>query len=229
MEHAMPQHIEPLRNLDRLGEASYSGIQKNWPLPSPELRSLRWDYLQKVNYSIQDFNATLNQSNALTEKDVVFMIALDDWIATSVVELLKCFKSKIIEGFSFSKESELAKSRKYMRAMRSFITAHPLQTNRHSAFGLDGNLVCIDIRQQNAILKLGSSSLKRLSRDGMFDVDELDEEDIVLYTYTKDDGGEFYVHIGFNPRDIRDDCALCIDKLYELDRYLGRLKKRDFA
>lgn len=225
----MPQHIEPLRNLNRLGEASYSGIQKNWPLRSPELRSLRWDYLQKVNYSTQDFNATLNQSDVLTAKDIVFMIVLNDWIATSVDELLKCFEPEITAGFSFSKEPELTKSREYMRAMRSFITAHPLQTSRHSAFGLDGNLVCIDIRQQSTILKLGSSSLKRLSRDGLFDVDKLDEEDIVLYAYTKDDGGEFFVHIGFNPRDIRDDCVLCIDKLYELDRYLGRFKQRDFS
>lgn len=223
----MPADIELLQNIDRLGMASFSGIQKNWPLTSQRMQSLRWDYLQKINYSIQDFNSTIEQADGLRAKDVVYLIAIDDWISSSVVELMNCYRSETISDFEYTKQAELDRSRKYMEAVRSFIMAHPLKTNRHPRYGLDGDLICIDICRQSTPLQWGCFPLKRLTIDGLVDVDELPGGDLVLHAYNKNDGGIFFVHIGFDPVDIRTDCELNIGKLYELDRHLGKLKKRD--
>lgn len=224
----MPLPLEPLRSTDALGESTRCGIQKQWPLKSKTDDSLHWDYIQKVNYAVQDFNASIAEEESLAREGVVFAITLVDWINDAVERILSCYRDDTIDSFAYSRQSELDGARKYFRAVRSFVNAHPLGTDRHSTFGLDGSYICIDIRNKNRLLGLIDSDLYMLSPGGLEQVDDLREADVVLYAYSKADGGMFYHHIGLDLDDVCQVAHLCIDKLYELDKHLGRIKKKDY-
>lgn len=60
-------------------------------------------------------------------------------------------------------------------------------------------------------------------------VDRLEDTDIVLLAYSKNDDEVRFCHIGLDLADVRHAAELCITKLYELDFYLGKLKMRDYA
>ena len=220
--------IEPLGDLSKLGKTSCSGMQKHWVAKSETAYSLQWDYLQKVNYCIQDFNETL-LSGKFTNKDVVFLIALDTWIGEAVRLIRGCYREEAVKGFAYSKESELEKSHALIRGLRSIVLAHPLATSDHPDLGLGGDFVCVDIGRTSAAVKLWKKGLHRLTPDGMIDVEKIPDSDIVLSCYSKREGAEFFQHIGFDLLDVRNDAALRVDKLHELDRYLGSLKMRDYV
>lgn len=218
--------IEPLGDLNKLGKTSYSGMQKRWVAKSETAYSLQWDYLQKVNYCIQDFNETL-LSDKLTNKDIVFLIALDTWIGEAVRLIRGCYREEAVKGFAYSKESELEKSHAFIRGLRSIVLAHPLATCEHPDLGLGGDFICVDIGKASAAIKLWKEGLHRLTPDGLVEVEEIPDSDMVMSCYSKEGGAEFFHHIGFDLLDVRNDASLRIDKLYELDRHLGTLKMRD--
>lgn len=58
----------------------------------------------------------------------------------------------------------------FFRAMRSFVSAHPLGTDRHPDYGLDGSLICIDIRGKSNILHFINSNMYKLIPDGLAEV-----------------------------------------------------------
>ena len=214
--------------MNKLGHAHYSGMQKHWVAKDATAYSLQWDYLQKVNYCIQDFNKTLSDGG-FSNKDIVFLIALDTWIGEAVRLIRGCYREDAIKGFFYSKESDLKKSHHFIQGLRSIALAHPLATDKHQDLGLDGDLVCIDIGRPSIVLAFRKEGLFRLTPDGLVDVEEIPESDMVLTAYSKKKGAAFSHHIGFDLLDVRNDASLRIDKLHELDRYLGTLKKRDFA
>lgn len=224
----MPLPLKPLTGTDWLGDNSHCGLQKQWPLKSKTDDALHWDYIQKVNYAAQDFNESISNKTSLTREDIVFAITLVDWINDAVEKMLGCYKDDTIAGFVFTQQDELGRMRKYFRAVRSFINAHPLGTDQHAAFEIDGTYVCIDIRSQNRLLAAFNLDFCRLTPDGLEHVDRLEETDIVLYAYSKSDGGMFFHHIGLDLADVRKVAELCIDKLNELDVYLERLKKKSY-
>ena len=224
----MTMPLEPLRSTDALGESARCGIQKQWPLKSKIDDSLHWDYIQKVNYAVQDFNASIADKESLDRESVVFAITLVDWINDAVERILNCYRDDTVDSFVYSRQSELDGTRKYFKAVRSFVNAHPLGTDRHRVFGLDGNYVCIDIRSKSRMLGLVSTDLYMLTPGGLEQVDGLREADVVLYAYSKTDGGMFYHHVGLDLDDVCQVAHLCIDKLYELDKHLGHIKKKDY-
>lgn len=228
MQH-MTLPLEPLRGTDTLGASARCGIQKHWPLKSKTEDSLHWDYIQKVNYAVQDFNASIAEKGTLTRENVVFAITLIDWINDAVERVMRCYKTEIVSEFAYSRQNELDSARRYFKAVRSFVNAHPLGTDRHESFGLDGTYVCIDIRNKSATLTMFNADLLMLTHNGLEPVDHLDESDVVLYAYSKTDGGMFFHYIGLDLADVCQVAHLCIDKLYELDRHLGHLKKRDYT
>lgn len=219
--------IEPLSNLNKLGQRSYSGMQKRWVAKNKTAHALQWDYLQKVNYCIQDFNKTLSDGG-FSNKDIVFLIALDTWIGEAVRLIRSCYREEVIKGFIYSNESELEKSQAFIKGLRSITLAHPLNTDQHANMGLDGDIICIDIGQPGRALAMFKDNLFRLTPDGLIAVREMSKSDMVLTAYSKRKGAEFSCHIGFDLLDVRNDASLRIGKLHELDRYLGTLKMRDF-
>ena len=59
----------------------------------------------------------------------------------------------------------------------------------------------------------------------------LRDDDVVLVTYSEDsneDGGLHFQRFCFDIEGVRDVAQLYIDALYELDRYVSRLRKKYF-
>lgn len=222
------QSIKSLKNLDGIASSSRPGFRKHWPLKSAYKYELLHDYLQKVNFSVLDFNATIEHGFSRKNKDTVFLIATTDWINEATKSVPGCYPNHIIKNFSFSKQNELTLHRAYFSALRSFVLAHPLGTSRHERYGLDGNYICVDIRPKQHFIDICNGGFHRLTIDGLERVDKIQDHDVVLLVYSKKDGAEYFQHIGFDMTDVRDTAALCIDYLYELDRHISKLNRKDF-
>lgn len=78
---------ENLKNLNDLKRTNTRGIYKRWIYNFTDDFHLACDYLQKINYSIQDINSELN-NDELGMKEVVYIIALVDWIKDSYIRLI---------------------------------------------------------------------------------------------------------------------------------------------
>ena len=72
------QSIEPLTSLDRIAFSSRPGFRKHWPFKTSFEYEMLHDYLQKVSYSILDFNTTIENGFSRENKDAVFLIATTD-------------------------------------------------------------------------------------------------------------------------------------------------------
>lgn len=120
-----------------------------------------------------------------------------------------------------------------MRAIRSFVVAHPLNTNRHKEYGFDGDFICVDVRHKTSLLMKADAMAKdwyHLSIDGMQENGIDIASDFVLYAYSEQiDGNQFYKIIGANFSDLYYAARLQIENLYELDRRLSKLKKKEWV
>lgn len=222
------QVIEPLQDLSNLSPSYKPGFDKKWPLKDKLQVELNHDYLQKINFSIQDFNSTIEDGFDCHRKDVIFLIVLVDWIESAIDLIPSCYRAGILDSFQFVKQEQLDRHNRFLKAVRSFVLAHPLKTDRHKGYGLNGDYICIDIHKKSRVFSLGNQNMKKLTPEGLVDVGELGKDDVILAIYSKSDGAEFFQHIGFDMADVRDSAALNINKLYALDRYLSNLKERDF-
>lgn len=218
--------IEPLRDLNDLKQ----GLHKRWIYKDCPSQEIALDYLQKINFSIQDLNQTLSQKQ-FDYKDIVFIICLVDWIRESVNCILPLFKDGVSDNFSFSSQETLTKAKNYFCAIRSFIVAHPLETTRHKDFSLDGTYICVDLFQNDTSFVLltteHSEQYRYLDYAGMHG--GYVKTDFYLKAYSsKYYQNQFFLLIGFGLEDIVRYARLCIQKIYELDKYLFKLKMKDF-
>ena len=85
-------------------------------------------------------------------KEIVFVIVLIDWICEAVESLQKILLKDIFSGFTCKNEEDIEKSKKYFKAIRSFVVAHPLNTDRLKDYGLDGDFIGVDVRMKTAAI-----------------------------------------------------------------------------
>ena len=64
-----------------------------------------------------------------------------DWITDSVYQYKNCLLEELVSSFVYSRQDELKELRKYLKAVRSLVVAHPLSTSRYKDLGLDGNTI----------------------------------------------------------------------------------------
>ena len=69
------QTLMSLRAIDGLDKRGL-GIGKKWLAKDEARRKLMWDLILKINYTIQDFNATIEGGFSGKPKDVVHLIVL---------------------------------------------------------------------------------------------------------------------------------------------------------
>lgn len=217
--------LKPLKTLD----AANGGFDKHWPLKDQLHDQLLHDYLQKITYSIHDFNAVAAKETPLNREDVVYVIVLADWINEAAGKLLGCFDDAVAGGFQYSKKAELNEFREYFKTVRSFVVAHPLSTSKHPKYGFNGAYSCIDIALAATISPFYIDGLRRLSPDGLIDASRLRRNDVILNVYSTENGAEFFRHICFSLEDVRAVSELNIKMLYELNGYLRKLRKKDFG
>lgn len=219
-------NVNGLKNLNGLGV----GLHKKWIFSSRLEYDLCCDYLQKLNYSIQDFNTEINSKDELSVKTVTYLILLTTWIVESCEQIQKTIRNSVKGSFYYKSENELQNAKAYLRAIRSFVVAHPLTTDRHSKFWLDGNYSCVDIKiGMSAVQRMVQQSLYIFSMDGVRVEPMEDCCDYYLLVYSEKDGAQFFQYFGCNICDLMKTASLYIDKIYALDKYLNKLTKKDFA
>ena len=223
--------IKKLQNFGDAYRGCGEGLDKSWPLKSKHDYDMLHDFLQKINFCIQDLNGETDRLNNLCPKDIVYIIVLTTWVQEAVNKILDLYRPEILSGFSFDKENELEEANRYIKAIRSFVVAHPLSTDRHSKYGLDGNFICVDIYSTSSV---NHSPLMRFSQHYHLDFDGIHDyvdssDDFYLHCYSKkDDNMQFFRDIGCSISDIYQVAELYLSKLYALDRYLKRQKMLDY-
>lgn len=222
----MGERESTLKNLNELGR----GIHKHWIYGDKYKYELAHDFLQKLNYCIQDFNREYNNFDNI--KTICYLILLVTWIQESVQEIESIILKEAINGFIYHNNDEILKANDYLKALRSFVVAHPLKTDRHTKYGLDGNYICVDISfpKKNKVMRLFQSPLNQheLSISGLKQVDSIIDKDYCLSVYSKRNGAEFFEYFGCEVDDLKKVAELYIQKIYCLDKYLSKLKKIDF-
>lgn len=216
--------MDTLRNLNRLRE----GIDKVWILQNGKnTQHLFYDYLQQINFCIQDLNAEYGHINDFTRKEVVYCIALTDWIQEAMKKIEKCIRPDVLRGFVYKEETLLREYEKYLKALRSLAVAHPLSTDRHQSFGFNGDIICVDIHTQTPQLAHTDWYYHFDERGVINEYKSTDNFYLIAYSRNIKDS-QFQIAIGGNTKTLIKTAQLYIDKLYALNRYLKQQKKRDF-
>lgn len=209
-----------LRNLNRLNQAVY----KKWIYNNDINRENCGNYLQKISNSITDYNKELKIIKK-EPKDIVYMIMLANWIKETVDAYIELVRYDILQGFQYE---ELKDENEYLKAIRSFVVAHPLSTNRHGKYKLDGGFICSDIViNDNCLFAL-------LHERDVYTINTLglqigkSKYDYLLKVYSKDDNMKFFKYICCSIEDITVCISKYIEKLYSFAAYLAKLKKKDY-
>lgn len=221
--------ITPLKNLNQICMSKKLGIYKQWIYKKNSFLPM-CDYMQKINYSIQDLNSIIDTIAKFENKNVVFIIVLIDWIKEAFNKIYRSIKDELLVEFIYDKENILLKAKEYFEAIRSFVVAHPLSTTRHLKFGFDGNYICVDIRDYNHIEIIDNMNNNySIDYDGLHTITNKAYFDFYLLCYSeKKDNMKYFIKIGCNYSDLYQTAYLYIDKLYKLNSYLTKLRKKDF-
>lgn len=216
-----------LGDLNRIGK----GVDKRWIYKDNLTRELAHDYLQKINYSIQDINDLLRENGQIKKRtDAIAAIVMTDWIVESVRRYKSCLLPNLLDSFCFSGQEDLHKSHSFIKGIRSSIVAHPLDTYKHGQFGFDGDAICIDLRSRKpASFYHGSIDAKRIGINGIEQYDTERDGDLYLFTYSKCANAEFFQHFVIDFAEVIQVGEIYIQQLYEIDLYLRKLRKKDYA
>ena len=218
--------VKELKNLDKLSSLN----SKRWIWGSEYNYSITLDYLQKVCVSIMDLNSEIKHLNKPEIKDIVFVITLVCWICEAKQAIYNKLRDEVKEYINLRDDEELIKANKYIKALRSFVIAHPLETTRHDKFGMDGDLICIDFRRaDDPICKLIDDPTFWFSLDieGLHENATDEPSDFNLLVYSKKiDQMKYIKYIKVRFSDIYRVAELNIDYLYKLDKTLGKLTQK---
>lgn len=221
--------LEKIRDLNNICSFSAKdGLYKQWLYKKNDYMKM-CNYMQKINYSLQDLNSEIKNLENACIKDVVFIISLVDWIGEAYDKIIKLIDERVINGFVFTNEDEFEKRKRYLKAIRSFVVGHPLGTSSHKKYGLDGNFICVDIRNEKENNNwFNQNHYYYLDYNGLYQ-GKSKSTDFYLVCYSdKDDGMKYFRFIGCKFEDIYNIARSYIDKLYELNDFLKSKKKKDY-
>lgn len=220
--------IKPIRNLNDLSK----GLNKQWIWQRGNNYYRSCDYLQKINYCIQDLNQEIEVLDSPSMKEVIYVIVLVDWIREATTNLCKLLLTDVRDSFVYSHRLEIDKANNYLSAIRSFAVAHPLGTDRHSKYGFDGDKICVDIRNGTSMVTkvfARNEDWYHLDFSGLsYNAKDVPSDFIMLIYSKKKDNMHFFQCIGADFSDLYRVAELQIEKLYDLDRHLSHLRKKDW-
>lgn len=180
-------------------------------LLSREENELLNSIIQKLNWNINDFNQAAN--SICHQKDIVYLIVLGDWIKEACEEIQDLYKKYLVK-YNYENETLLEIVNSKFKAIRSFIVAHPLKTDRHPNEGYSGERKCIDIRLQKPVVACVSGYCDRVNAD--FYIAYYDNS--ICYKYE----GHMYSEIW--------DCVYYnVDKTENMAKYLAKIRKKDLT
>lgn len=211
-----------IKDLNGLKKHSHVGLYKKGHCISAPKYHLVCDYLEKINYSLQDISAELQKKP--DRSVLICIIAYACWIQESVDELKKCYKSYVFNSFLFNNVI-IKENTDFLKAIRSFVLAHPFVTNRHKKYGFDGTLRCIDIREnsKNIVLTFVNDVDKFYIDVNGKSVYSNQEVDYWLYIYNENKYGNMLKqYIGISIDTICKVVNDYIDYLYALDKHMSK-------
>lgn len=218
-----------LLNLNGIKRHSPYGIYKKSLAKDKDSAHLICDYMEKISNSLQDIE---KESQKKTDVSVLISsIAFLSWIDDSVDSIEKSYKSFALAGFNYAK-TQIRKNSEYLKAIRSFVFAHPYKTDRHGKFGFDGSLRCADIRPAcSDITEPFWHNDDKFYIDANGKTDYTGQEvDYWLYVYNSnkyDNTLKQYIGISLKPLyKIANDY---VTYLYALDKHLCKVKTRSVS
>ena len=145
---------------------------------------------------------------------IFYLILCMDWIYEIVdmcANILKSFNTYKCSHYNTSIDN----ADKYRKALRSIVVAHPLNTDRHKKFGLDGDLLCLDICRYSQIEKPSECKFRHMTLDeinGVYYEEYLNDSDYFIKAHSKDGMGKYieakklnklnnessYLYVGFS-------------------------------
>lgn len=218
--------LEHIKGFDKIGR----GVDKHWIYRDLLHQELAHDYLQKISFSLQDINDLLGDSGQIEKRtDVISLIVMVDWIADSVWRYKSCLSKGLLDGFQFSRQNNLEKCYDYIKALRSIAVAHPLNTDQHKEFGLDGDIICVDLRISQPVLFSSGDSVRRFGINGIEPYVTERSDDVFLYVYSKNANARHFEFLIVDLVDVVRVARVYIDQLCEIDKRLCKLRKKDYA
>ncbi len=182
------------------------------------------DLIQKIFYTITDLNNEISNLDTPTNKSIIYVITLVDWIMHAVRILIDTVPLDIIKSFSFDKDSYVKQAQRYISAIRSFAVAHPLETNRHKNYGFDGNTICVDIRPNSNLSIMPNERCFYIDFTGKHPWSNEYKGDYCFYVYSKNDKYECFYALECSFFDLYTAAQLFINKLDAVSHYLSQQK-----
>ena len=212
-----------IKNLENLIRSGCCGLYEKSLVISEDRYHLVCDYLEKINYSLQDIKMVLNREPDITV--LISILVFTTWIKESVEGIKRSYKDSLAIKFSYNEE-KLTRNWHFLRAIRSFVFVHPFDTNQHPKFEFDGTLKCIDIRPVGTDMTSAFWKSKdrfyidvngKTAYDGQY-------IDYWLYIYNeKEYNCVFKQYIGISVDSICEIANDYVDYLLALDRYLSEI------
>lgn len=211
-----------IKNLNGLRRCSHVGLYKKGHCISAKKYHLACDYLEKIRYSLQDLSVELQEKPKRSV--LICIIAYTCWIQESITELKKCYKPYVFENFFYNK-STIEENDKFLKAIRSFVLAHPFTTTRHHYYGFDGTLRCIDIRPDGTdctLMFAKGEDKYYIDTNGMT---KYSGQNVNYWLYIYDDKkyqNRFKRYIGISINTICKVVNDYVDYLYALDKHMSK-------
>lgn len=165
--------------------------------------------IKKLNWNIDDLNHLIDNIN--TQKDIIYLIVLADWIKEACTEIYKLYE-KYANNFVYKENNSRKHANNKFKAIRSFIVAHPLNTSSHPNEGYNGNKKCIDIYTHLPAV----AKLSKLYDNQNADFFIAYYDDLICHKYE----GHMYSEIW--------DCAYYnIDRIKRLEKYLSKIRRKN--
>lgn len=214
-------------NLNNIRMVEPLGLYNKENLIYPKNYQLVCYFLEKINYSLQDIQEESNKAPNI--HSLICLIVFTCWVQESINEIKKCYKPNILKKFSYNNEL-LKENDSFLKAIRSFIFAHPLNTNRHKKYGFDGTLRCIDIRPSNKGVGFPTTSMPPKQYINTKGLTKFDKQPIDYWIFTYNDNyceTTLYQLIGFSTDTIYKIVYDYIDFLYKFDDFLSKENRGD--
>ena len=212
-----------IKDLNGLRRFNHVGLYKQGHCVSFQKYQLVCDYLEKINYSLQDITTELQKTPS--RSSLICIVAYACWIQESITELKKCYKSYVFNNFLFN-DTNIKENTDFLKAIRSFVLAHPFATDRHKKYGFDGTLRCIDIRENGQDV-----AFTFVKNEDKFYIDTngksaYNNQKIDYWLYIYNDNtykNMFKQYIGISIDTICKIVNDYIDYLYALDKHMSKI------
>lgn len=220
--------IIPLQNLNRLNKQQV-GIGKRW-IYEPGTLNYVFNCLEKAKYAIEDLNdiaSLINSSQKVTRYHIVYAIMAMDWLKHVTKSILDSLQPTIHTRWKNAQLDVEEKYSDYVKAVRSFVVAHPMHTTKCQTIGLNGDLVCTDMTTvQTELMRFSNQHFVLIPY--ALNACNVDDGDIFLTCYSRNYYNfEFIQYIHLRWSDIYETAQQYIDLIYRIDKFANQQKRKN--